>query len=109
MSMTVDLCPPLPQSYAADEAYAAGAAGKGHPRRLLSSRGSRRQSRKDSEGGPPGIHRQVSLQKQASVFSDDSGRPELSRQISEKKQKEWDRDIPEVPLLRVLKARIPRE
>ena len=94
------------QSYAADEAFAVTAAEKGHPRRLLSARGSRHRSHKDSEGGPPGLHRQVSLQKQESVFSEGSGRPEFSRQISEKKQKEWDKDIPEVPLLRVLKARV---
>ena len=92
------------QSFATDEAFATGEAKQVFsPRRL-------RSIRTDSESGPPGVRRQlslqrqVSLQRQSSVTSGTTGsRPELKKQVSEKKQEQWDKEIAEVPLMRIIR------
>ena len=49
------------------------------------------------------IQKQISIQRQRSVATGDETKPKLQRQISKKKQEEWDKDIPQVSLTRVIK------
>lgn len=90
------------QSYATDEVFATGGISK-----LLSmKRGGylRQRSERVSETGPDTPQHQVSFQHQVSLqrqASEGGRKPQLQRQISEKKQSEWDKEIPEVKLTRV--------
>ena len=85
------------QSFGTDENFIQ----TGQVGRLLSQRSIQR-SVKGSSSGPGGFERQLSLRRQASAFSDDGGKKKLKQEISVKQQEAWDKDIPAVPLHRIL-------
>ena len=71
--------------------------------RLFSVKGSthHRSQLSSQQEGATSPKKEVSLHHQTSVLSD--SKPDFKRQSSKKKQEEWDKEIPEVPLHRVIR------
>lgn len=55
-------------------------------------------------GSSGGVERQRSIRKQISTYSDDGTgtKKDLKRQVSEKQQEEWDKELPVAPLSRII-------
>ncbi len=90
------------QSYGTDEAFVTGGTGLG---RLFSGR--RHHASESSVQRQTSLQHQISVQRQTSVTADPKGKPDIKRQISEKQQEQWDKELPEVPLKRVIKLNAP--
>ncbi len=91
-----------PQSYGTDEGFVQGGA---ELSRLFSNR--KCQTSESSVQRQTSYQCQTSIQHQTSTAAEPTGKPDLKRQISMKKQEQWDKEIPEVPLMRVIKLNAP--